>query len=302
MLPTADTLKTSDGAHLRIWRWPEIEGRPTLHWAHGTGFHARVYLPILNALSEHMNVMAWDARGHGESEETPQLHQFKNWEVYYRDMQQLLEHTAGKVWLAGHSLGGATSMAVASRMPEKVHGVLAVDPVIFSRKLGIMFGLLKAFGRGHKMYMSQNASRRRSEFGSKQNAYENFRSKKAFDAWPDDWLRLYVDYGFEDQGDKVVLSCRPEWEAKSFAVSEHNPHRFMKSLDQNVVFKVLVAERESTFFDQSRSYLRRRCPQSTIEVVPNSTHFLPVEHPEKVVGWILDSMGISNTQVNAEAC
>ena len=90
-MPERDTFQAPDGQEIALWRWPHAQGRPTLHWAHATGFHGRLYQPLLDALSTDINVLAWDMRGHGASASAAKSSALRGWEPYYRDMTALLE-------------------------------------------------------------------------------------------------------------------------------------------------------------------------------------------------------------------
>ena len=65
--PERDQFQAPDGAEIALWRWPQSKARPTVHWAHATGFHGRLYRPLLDELATDVNVLAWDMRGHGAS-------------------------------------------------------------------------------------------------------------------------------------------------------------------------------------------------------------------------------------------
>ena len=60
--PERDQFQAPDGAEIALWRWPQSKARPTLHWAHATGFHGRLYHPLLDELATDFNVLAWDMR------------------------------------------------------------------------------------------------------------------------------------------------------------------------------------------------------------------------------------------------
>ena len=86
-----DGFTTPDGQDIALWRWPHTPGRPTLHWAHATGFHGRLYQPLLDELARDCNVLAWDMRGHGASAGAADMATFRGWETYYQDLTAWLE-------------------------------------------------------------------------------------------------------------------------------------------------------------------------------------------------------------------
>jgi len=55
---------------------------------------------------------------------------FLDWKVYASDaIDTLRREGRGPVWLVGHSMGGAISVLIASKAPELVKGIVALDPV-----------------------------------------------------------------------------------------------------------------------------------------------------------------------------
>ncbi|MEP5245434.1 MAG: alpha/beta fold hydrolase, partial [Alphaproteobacteria bacterium] len=108
-----DGFTAPDGRQIALWRWPGSRERPTLHWAHATGFHSQVYRSLLDELADDCNVLAWDMRGHGASAEAADIKTFRGWETYYEDLVAWLESLDEPVWLAGHSIGATASIMAA---------------------------------------------------------------------------------------------------------------------------------------------------------------------------------------------
>lgn len=288
----ADSFIASDGQQIRYWRWPYQKGRPTLHWAHATGFHARVYTPMLDALSEHLNIIAWDARGHGESRDAGDVSRFHNWQCYYDDLKCLLAKQEEPVWLAGHSVGGMTSLAAAAQCQDKVLGVLLVEPVIVDRFMTWAVGLGKLLRQTHKAALAAGAARRRPSFPDRQQAFDNYRQKSGFKRWPDSWLQHYVDHGFTDDNGEATLACKPEWESRSFTVMEHRPMRHIRRFNHDTPLHIVVGEKGSTFWPKARLLLQRHIRHADIEQFSGTSHFLPMEEPEKLVAWMLGKTAV----------
>jgi pimeloyl-ACP methyl ester carboxylesterase len=269
-----------DGREIALWRWPRRDGRPTLHWAHATGFHGRLYRPLLDELAGDCNVLAWDMRGHGASAGAADIATFRGWETYYQDLTAWLESLDEPVWLAGHSIGATTSIMAAARRPDKVLGLILAEPVIMDRWQGSQLWLAKLLRQSHRFSLAAGAARRRRVFGSHTAALENFRGRGGFRTWPEPWLEAYVRYGLVESGDQVRLACTPEWESATFAHTEHNPWPGIRRLQCPMI--ALASEKASTFSPGARRLLRARLPSAEVNVVPGTTHFLPMERPETV--------------------
>jgi pimeloyl-ACP methyl ester carboxylesterase len=282
-MPTSDSFQTTDGQAIMVWNWPSVPGRPHLHWAHATGFHARTYLPLLNELSQYMNVTAWDMRGHGAG----LLDNCDGWQLYYHDLAELMRDSAEPIWVAGHSVGGMTSLAAAAQCPEKVAGILLVEPVIVSGGAAAGLSLAKKTGLVNRLGIVSGASNRRQCFPSKQEAFVNYRSKHTFRKWPDEWLSAYVEHGLVETADnQVCLACTPAWESTTFANADHSPWGRLSSLRLGPSVSILAAEKGSAFSESARRKMCRQLPQAEIIEVPNSSHFLPMEHTQLVEQWI----------------
>ena len=85
-------------------------GRPLL-FLHATGFHGRCYQQIADQLADDFRVFAPDLLGHGDSH-TPDM--ALPWRGMADDVEAVLDHLAldEPVWAGGHSMGGATVMAL----------------------------------------------------------------------------------------------------------------------------------------------------------------------------------------------
>lgn len=287
-----DTLSAPDGHAITVWRWPRKTGRATLHWAHGTGLNARAYTPLLERLSTCMNVTAWDMRGHGASAAAGHLDTFRGWETYYQDLSALLDAADEPLWLAGHSIGAMCSMAVAARQPDKVLGLLLIDPVIMTRWQALSLPVSRRLKVAPRSRLVAGAARRRERFASRAVALDNFFGRGAFKTWPDHWLAAYVAHGLVDAEDGGVrLAASPAWESATFD-AEHNPWPNVRRLGRgHCAVSVLAASSASTFAKRARPRFARLVPRARIESVAGTSHFLPMERPDVVIDAVTAMLG-----------
>ncbi|MFB7721932.1 alpha/beta hydrolase [Nocardia sp. NPDC056100] len=110
---------TTDGARLRVHAYGPADG-DVLVLVHGWTCCLEYWNPQINAFAGEYRVIAYDVRGHGESEagtaplSTDQLAD---------DLQAVLEASlkpGQRAVIVGHSLGGMTTQAWAGRHPEQV--------------------------------------------------------------------------------------------------------------------------------------------------------------------------------------
>src|SRR5947209_8593452 len=77
---------------------------PLVIAVHGITANSRAWLPVARALGAEANVVAFDLRGRGASNALPPPHGIA---AHTADLLAVLDHLeAGRVVLAGHSLGG----------------------------------------------------------------------------------------------------------------------------------------------------------------------------------------------------
>lgn len=289
MPATATTFRAPDGQELTCWHWPEETGRPTLHWAHATGFHGRAYAPLLDRLSTSLNIQAWDMRGHGASDGECEA---TSWQVFYDDFKAFLETQEAPIWVAGHSVGGMTTLAGAAGASRRVAGILLVEPVLLDVLSGAILALAKRLGVADRLGHAAGAARRRPSFSSKADALANFRTKRAFARWPDEWLEAYVEHGFLEADAEVALACQPAWESLTFTNTEHWPWPHLRALGRQVPVRILAGSRGSTFPKLARILTKLMLPQAEIEVLPEASHFLPMENSEFLHDWIRQQVGL----------
>ena len=111
---------------------------PTLLLAHATGFHARIWDPVVRRLGER-HVVAVDQRGHGRSSGGPVAH----WGVFGEDLLRLVEHLElDSVLAVGHSMGGhALTQAIANIAKRNNISLLQLKETLEAD--GVSFGLFR---------------------------------------------------------------------------------------------------------------------------------------------------------------
>lgn len=293
MLPQfADAQTPALRLHYAHWAAP---GHPPLLLAHATGFCAMVWSPVAELLAggaaanagSRYDVYAADRRGHGRSDKPPPRDDGGpsgyELEVYADDLVALLD-TLGlrDVYAVGHS-GGATEILIAAaRRPELFSRIVAIEPIIAPPE---------SEAPNSTNVMAEQARRRRSRFASRAEVAERYGSRPPFDSWRPAALRAYVDYGFLDTDEgEVELACPPPIEAAQFGSAGSAD---VVALLPSVSCPVLILNGESSgpqFAMMAEAGLGA-LPDVRREVVPGTTHFVPMEAPEAVVAQIRSFAG-----------
>jgi pimeloyl-ACP methyl ester carboxylesterase len=251
--------------------------------SHANGFHAGTYKSLLARLDPSIEAFALDQRGHGRSKAVADPAKLRSWDPYRDDLVAFIDAMGGELVLAGHSMGGIVSLGAEAARPEKVRSILLVDPVMIPRPARYVFALLQPFGAGWRIPLAKKALTRRNDFESGEQAYESWKDRPVFAAWQEPFLRDYVEDAFEDDPERggVRLTCAPAWEARSFAYS--NP-RYMRWVRAGACpITLMRAGKGSTCPERSRDDLLAARPGTRDVFLPECSHFIPMEEPQRVI-------------------
>jgi pimeloyl-ACP methyl ester carboxylesterase len=124
MEPRSIRLPGTHGLTLHALEWSR-EGTPLL-FLHGFSNDAHVWDLIAPVIAPHYRVLAFDQRGHGDSDRDPEGRY--DHETMARDVNAALESLGiARVVIVGHSMGGRVAMRFAGLFPEKLAGLVVVD-------------------------------------------------------------------------------------------------------------------------------------------------------------------------------
>ena len=254
-------------------------------FVHANGFNALTYRSVLAPLADRLHILAIDQQGHGHSPQRVPSEGRSSWILFRDDLVALLDQIGGgPVLLAGHSMGGTASVMAAAARPGKVKGLALFDPVIMQQDLAqrIAAGAAPALSQSP---LAVGAARRRAVYASRQEAFDRYKGRGAFATWPDEALADYVRDGFRDRPDgQVELTCAPDWEAANFTSHQHDPWGPLHAVRAPV--RILRAEQGSTCSADSAAPFQADNPDFSVETIPGTTHFLPIERPDLVRGTI----------------
>jgi pimeloyl-ACP methyl ester carboxylesterase len=249
-------------------------------FSHANGFNGRTYRTILEPLASSLRILALDLRGHGASTLPTVIEGRSGWLEFRDDLLALLAALApelgqGPVVLAGHSMGGTTSLLAAAAEPARVRALALFDPVVMPSDLPPDADALQ-----HSPLVA-GALRRRAVFPSRQAVFEAYLGRGAFKSWSDAQLADYVAAGFAETGSgEVALTCTPQWEASNFRTHNYDPWAAFR--ESRCPIRILRAAEASTFRLEGREAELGDDGRITVQTVPGTTHFLPMERPDLV--------------------
>jgi pimeloyl-ACP methyl ester carboxylesterase len=203
----------------------------------------------------------------------------RDWDIYRKDLAAFLEATInGPVLLAGHSMGAVTSAMIAAQWPERVAGLILIEPVLMPDILRLLRWI--PF-RPPSIDLAARAMRRRGTFPSFEAALSSYRGRGAFRTWPEDYLSAYLTGGLVPTGNgpEMRLTCAPAWEAQTFQSTPIGAAHLARKIRCPVT--LLYAEYSTPPESECRAFARRHANTRLIKV-PGTTHFLPMERPDVV--------------------
>ncbi len=260
--------------------------KPTVLFAHATGFHARCWDRVVAALPDTRHVIALDQRGHGRSAKIPPF----NWESFGRDLAGFVRtlNLEGIVGV-GHSMGGHAVVQAAAAETRRFERLVLVDPVIMDPEL---YASLKGT-MGTQQPQDHPTSKRNNLWQSWREMFDRLNGRGSFKVWRADVLEDYCRYGVLPNPDGAgwVLACPPLVEA---AIYTGSGGRDINDLFAKIDVPVTVLRGEKRTRLEAMDFLASptwerladQFPKGRDVYLPHLTHFIPMQEPELVARFI----------------
>ena len=253
---------------------------------HANGFHARCWDRVAARLAP-FRVVAPDLRGHGDSEKRA----FDDWFAFADDLRLVLRAMGIQQALGvGHSLGGFCCTAAACDDGTLFRELLLIDPVILSP------GLYARWDPASLSSVPQHfVAKRRSRFASLQEFRQRLVGRTPYDLFDagvfDDYCRFALR-PLAGSGE-FELACAPAFEARIYETAFANGCVLdgLSRLQMPVsVVRAMQAPSAGAAFDFRYSptwpELAAQIPRGCDLHVPQYTHFLPLQDPAWVAGFV----------------
>lgn len=256
-----------------------------LIFSHANGFNAATYRSILAPLASSLRILAPDLRGHGATRLPTETRGRRDWHDHGDDLAALLDAFPGPpVVMAGHSMGGTSSLLAAAGRPDRVSQLVLFDPVIWGGASALLFRLPLLRRLSDRIPLVRGARRRRARFDSREAALEAYRGRGAFRGWPDSVLIDYLGDGLRADGGDLVLNCAPDWEASNYMAQGHDPWRAMRMYRKPVRILRAATGSISQVPDRPRGLDHLR-----VETVPGTGHMFPMVRADIVRDALFDA-------------
>lgn len=277
---------TAPGGELCWFEWGSAGDGPTLLLLHATGFHARCWDATIRALPANWHFIALDLRGHGRSYRPVSL---SDWLATADDVAAFARTELDKpVFAVGHSMGGYVAARTALLVPDKIAGLLLVDPVMMTPETyAAEPGNLGGNPRDHPV------ARRRNAWESAEQMTSHFANREPYSHWLPEVLADYCRYGLvpAESGDGLELACPPVLEASAYMGSwRNNPYGWVGDIIcPTTVLRARNAERQGAMdfsISPTAPDLAAHIAGATDIHWNEVSHFIPMEVPDRLAQLI----------------
>ena len=251
-------------------------GDHTLLVSHATGFLGRVYRAMAAELSDTVRVVAFDFRGHGDSD-TPQNEDDFSWQGMTDDLDAVIDHIGvDPLHGFGHSMGGAALLESERRRPGTFTTAMVYEPIVPPGDFR------------DNSPMTRAALGRLRTFPTYADALRRYAAKPPLGLFRADVLSDYVSHGFEAIDEEVTLKCTPESESATFA----NAGTIRLNTLSEIAFEVVVAKSgDGGLPAQLANAIIEELPNATSITFPTLTHFGPLQDPVVIANAVRDQLG-----------
>jgi pimeloyl-ACP methyl ester carboxylesterase len=259
-------------------------GAPRLIISHGNGFASDGYQVYWKSLINDFEVVVFDLRGHGQSESISlDRHTWPQMVDDYEALYSSINASLGPQFTVGafHSLSSVAALGHLGKYGKRIDGLILFDPPLTTPDGNPLQALhfKDAFG------LAERVKNRRQYFENTTQLAQQFTKAPAFQHWD---LRAYQDMASAvlkkslQQGYPWELSCPPMFESQMYATNTSQEYWFFL---QNALIPIKLVCGDPYSIDPQPGALIGKHASEVFDIdyeyVPNASHFLQLEFPEK---------------------
>lgn len=262
-----------------------------LHFLHANGYPPACYNPLLDRLKSQYRVFGMLLRPLWPDSKPEEI---QDWNSLSGDLLKFLdEQKTGSVIGVGHSIGAIVTLRAALRQPERFRALILLDPVLFPPYFIMTWNLARWLGFGHRIHpLISGALKRRRTFDNLDMIFRGYRKREIFRYFNDDNLRAFIAGMVRPKADGgYELAYSPEWESRIYYTGVWRDMELWRGLPKLKVPTLIIRGAETdTFWEKTGKLVQRkqakarpeRSRRIRVEVLPQSTHLLPLERPQEV--------------------
>ncbi|MEG3768176.1 alpha/beta hydrolase [Alteromonas sp. 14N.309.X.WAT.G.H12] len=251
----------------------------TIHFAHANGFPAGSYRTFFAAFPADWKILATPQFGHNKAFPVTE-----NWTPQVEELLTYVEENVGNtpVWLVGHSFGAVLSYLSACRAPDRVKGLIMLDPPLFYGSSSFLLKGAKMLGLMDKITPARFAKIRRTHWHIDDDIENYFAAKSLFKGMDKRCVRDYVESATEISGTMRKLTFSRDVEADIF---RHIPHNLGRYRGKLTCPGQIILGRQSELSRKRDVKLFARHNHLELSEMDGG-HMFVLEHPEAVAAQI----------------
>ena len=214
----------------------------------------------------------------------------KTWDQLADDLivfldQQKLEQIVG----VGHSLGAVVSVLAARKRPDLFRRLFLLEPVLFPQYFQWIFAVVPIWLRQRIIPVSKIANNRKDQWPDRETLFNSYRQKKIFRDLSDSVLNDWIDHGtFKNKDGQLQLVFPKNWESRVYATV---PYVVEDIFNLPIAVHILRGEKTNVISPAMWQRIKNKMTDQRLWELENSTHLAPLEFPDRVGQWILESAG-----------
>ena len=258
--------------HYLEWGDPDA---PPLLMLHATGLCAWPWKPIARQLARNYRVLAFDQRGHGDTDASDKGYRF---EYVGEDLAAIIETLdLPSPRVIGHSSGGLATIIAANLLPNRFGPVVLVETRVSNAAAIVPTQDLNRRAERTRM--------KRPVWESRPAMFDAYRTRATFKDWQDEPYREFIAGGTRLLPDgRAELKCHPETEATFYAVRDDFPvQEYLQGLLGHWLLLLADYPGCQRADDPGIRQFRQLAPGATVMPMGKGSHFLPMEYPDDVL-------------------
>ena len=266
--------------HYLEWGDPS---NPPLLMLHATGLCAWPWKPVARRLAQHYRVLAFDQRGHGDTEKSDKGYKFEYAGEDLAAIVEAMDIDAPRV--IGHSSGGLAAIIASKLLPGRFDRVVLVETRVSNDAPS-----------GPSQDLARRAERtrmKRAVWESREAMFDAYRTRAAFKDWEDEPYRQFIEGGTRLLPDgRAELKCLPETEATFYGMRDDlQVERYLKELPGDWLLLLADYPGSQRLDDPGVQRFSELVSGSVVKPMGKGSHFLPMEYPNDVLNAIIDWFG-----------
>jgi pimeloyl-ACP methyl ester carboxylesterase len=286
--PDRERLVDSWGVAIKVYEWGAPDANP-LMLAHGGFDFSRTYDVFAPMLADAgWRVVAWDHRGHGDSEHTA----LYSWEADQRDAVAVFDSTTSDpVPVIGHSKGGNMLLQMSEYLPHRIAKMVNIDGMPSPRRHLEIVGheRTRMLEEGMQNWLSHR--RAIADLQRKAGTIDELAKRRGRmnPRLSPEWLQYLVTVGARHDSDGWRWKIDPQLRFGGFGPWRHTWSLAAMHALSMPVLVVIGTEPEEMGWGITPDQLQPFLPASArIEVFDQTGHFVHIEKPREVADMVLD--------------